>query len=254
MSIDQTGQDPAGFPTVAGIPEIDTAAMVEVDRLMIDDYGISLIQMMENAGRCLALVARQRFLGNDAAGARVAVLAGSGGNGGGAIAAGRRLAAWGATVSIGLARPAPAMKDVPRRQLDIARRFNGVTILERDSSEEPFDLILDGLIGYSLSGRPNGIVAEWIAWANDYAAPTLSLDVPSGFDATTGAIRKPAIRADATLTLALPKTGLRDPSARVHMGDLYCGDISVPPELYRHLVPPLVVTPFFSGGDIVRVA
>ncbi|MEO0333000.1 MAG: NAD(P)H-hydrate epimerase, partial [Bacteroidota bacterium] len=74
------------FPTLnVDIPYITTEQMVEVDHLMIKQYRIELIQMMENAGRCLALVAKERFLENNLVGKQVIVLAGTGGNGGGAM-------------------------------------------------------------------------------------------------------------------------------------------------------------------------
>ncbi|HSH79905.1 MAG TPA: NAD(P)H-hydrate epimerase, partial [Herpetosiphonaceae bacterium] len=60
---------------------ISIAQMIEVDRLMVDEYGITLQQMMENAGRSLAGLARQ-LLGGSAAGRKVAVMAGKGNNGG----------------------------------------------------------------------------------------------------------------------------------------------------------------------------
>ena len=59
--------------------------MIEVDRAMIEDYKIELIQMMENAGRNLAQLARERFLNGDPLRKNVVVLAGTGGNGGGAL-------------------------------------------------------------------------------------------------------------------------------------------------------------------------
>jgi len=65
---------------------------------MMDDYRISLFQMMENAGRCLAMLTRERFLQGDAKGKAITVLAGNGGNGGGALVAARRLHNWGAHV------------------------------------------------------------------------------------------------------------------------------------------------------------
>ena len=61
------------------IPFISTDQMREVDRAMIEDYGILLIQMMENAGRELANLARRRFLNGDPRGGKVLVLAGTGG-------------------------------------------------------------------------------------------------------------------------------------------------------------------------------
>ena len=75
----------------SGYLKIDTPQMIEVDRLMMEDYHIELIQMMENAGRCLAIVAREEFLGKDPHKKRIAILAGTGGNGGGALVCARRL-------------------------------------------------------------------------------------------------------------------------------------------------------------------
>ena len=64
------------------IPYLTTDQMIEVDRAMMEDYKIELIQMMENAGRNLASLARERFFGGNPVGHHVVVLAGSGGNGG----------------------------------------------------------------------------------------------------------------------------------------------------------------------------
>ncbi len=69
---------------VEHVPYVSTSQMVEVDRLMIEEYRIEFMQMMENAGRNLAHLARVRFLDGDPRGKKVAVAAGSGGNGGGA--------------------------------------------------------------------------------------------------------------------------------------------------------------------------
>ncbi len=82
------------------VPFITTDQMREVDRAMIEDFGISLVQMMENAGRNLAQLARQRFLDGDPRGRRVVVLAGTGGNGGGGLVCARRLHNWGAEVEV----------------------------------------------------------------------------------------------------------------------------------------------------------
>ena len=64
------------------VPYLTTEQMAEVDRAMIEDSRIELIQMMKNAGRNLAHLARRRFLDGDPPGKRVVVLAGTGGNGG----------------------------------------------------------------------------------------------------------------------------------------------------------------------------
>jgi NAD(P)H-hydrate epimerase len=72
------------------IPRITTEQMIEVDRLMTEEYHIELIQMMENAGRCLAILAMRRFLKEEIGSQEVVVLAGTGGNGGGAMVCARR--------------------------------------------------------------------------------------------------------------------------------------------------------------------
>lgn len=237
--------DPFGFPIIGGWPEIDAAGMAEVDLLMVDTYGISLPQMMENAGRSLAQLARVRFLHGNALGRTVTVLAGGGGNGGGALVAARRLAGWGAKVTVVLAQEPEAMTLVPAQQLSILLRMGLHLGLQPKTVP---DLILDGLIGYSLRGEPRGQARDLIDWANGSHADILSLDVPSGFDAQTGSVYHNAIRAKATMTLALPKRGLQARANRHAVGDLYLSDISVPPALYELLSIPRVVPPFSVAG------
>ena len=115
------------------------------------------------------------------------------------------------------------------------------------------DLIVDGIIGYSLSGAPRGAAADLIHWANDQDRPTLALDVPSGLDATTGTAYVPCVRAAATMTLALPKEGLRAEGAEQYVGELYLADISVPPALYAAPPLSLKVGPLFAEEDVIRL-
>ena len=241
------------FPRVANIPSLTTDQMREVDRAMIEDYHIELIQMMENAGLQLARLARARFLEDDPIGKRVVVLAGTGGNGGGALVAARRLHNWGAFVFVMIAKAPEAFTPIPAHQLDIVQRMQApVYGAEEGIQVDPqADVILDGVIGYSLAGNPRGEAADLIRWANAHDAPALSLDVPSGVDTTTGTVYDPAIRAAATLTLALPKDGLA--TAAEQTGELYLADISVPPGLYTAIDPALDPGPLFAASTIVRL-
>ena len=236
------------------VPFISTDQMREVDRAMIDDYDIVLIQMMENAGRELAHLARSRFLEGDPRGRKVLVLAGTGGNGGGGLVCARRLDNWGADVTVWLPAPPSELAETPRHQLTILERMEVPIEIAGDESDLPSaDLIVDALIGYSLSGAPRGSSAGLIRAANAHTAPVLALDVPSGVDTATGAAYDPAILAEATLTLALPKQGLQRDTAKKQVGELYLADISIPPGLYSH--PPLdfKVGPLFARDDILRV-
>ncbi len=234
------------------IPYLTTDQMREVDRAMIEDFGIELMQMMENAGRNLAHLARMRFLSDDPCERPVVVLAGTGGNGGGGLVAARRLHNWGASVHVITSGGDVAFKGVPAHQLAILRRM-GVSVTQADAVEAlpTADVILDAVIGYSLRGAPRDTAAKLIRLANAHGAPILSLDVPSGVDTTTGTAYDPHIRAMATLTLALPKKGLRTPESERAVGELYLADISVPPAVYENM--GLTVGPIFAAQEIIRL-
>lgn len=236
-------------------PLISTEQMIEVDRLMIKDYGIELIQMMENAGRALAIVARDRFLTGNPKGKKVLVMAGRGGNGGGALVAARRLHSWGAQVKVCLTARPTQFNQVPAHQLRIIRGL-GVELLHAEQLNElpEQDLLLDGIIGYSIKGDPRGAAKELIEWANTQSTSILSLDTPSGLNLTTGKIHTPCTKATATLTLALPKIGLYKQTTAAYVGEKYLADISVPPQLYGHLGLPLSeIEVLFAQSDIVRL-
>ena len=241
------------FPTItqSSLPQLTTEQMREVNRAMVEDLGVDLIQMMENAGRHLAQLARVRFLDGDASGKRLVVLSGTGGNGGGALVCARHLHNAGALVHVVTARPAEAFAGVPARQLGILARM-GLPLIHAQPPDGPADLILDGLIGYSLQGPPRGTAAELIRWANRQPAPRLALDVPSGLDATAGTAFDPTVQATATLTLALPKQGFSAPAAAPYVGKLYLADIGVPHQLYAKALG-LEVGPLFAEGPILHL-
>ena len=236
------------------VPYLTTEQMLEVDRLMVEDFNIQLIQMMENAGRNLAHLARVRFLDGDPIGKKVVVLAGSGGNGGGALVSARHLHNYGAQVRVFVTGTDETFRPIPAHQLDILRRMKvPVAQAAPITTTDPPNLIVDGLIGYSLQGAPRATASDLITWANEQDAPVLSLDVPSGIDTTSGTIYDPAIRATATMTLALPKEGLRAPGVEAQVGELYLADISVPPGLYAEGALALVVGNLFAEGEIIRL-
>jgi len=238
----------------AEVPWLTAEQMAEVDRAMVQDYGILLPQMMELAGRHLASLARERFRAEIEQGQGAVILAGKGGNGGGALVAARRLAGWGINVSVVLAADAESLGEVPRHQLEIAREMGIDVRDDHDLLQHSPGLIIDGVIGYGLRGDPRGRAAMLIRWANTMAAPTLALDLPSGLDATTGAAGEPTIEAAATMTLALPKEGLRGDGADQFVGELYLADIGVPRQLYTRPPLNLAAPGVFAASDRVRLS
>ncbi len=237
--------------TPLDVPILTVAQMIEVDRIMVEDFGITLMQMMENAGRNLARLAAARMSDDPS----VVALVGSGGNGGGVLVAARRLAGWGARVNVVLGKDADRLDEVPAHQLDSLVRM-GVAVYGAAEVGRvcAADLVLDGLIGYSLKGAPRGAMADLIRWANEQPAPVLALDVPSGVDAGTGTVSEPAINATATLTLALPKRGLLAPAAAAHVGQLFLGDIGVPAAVYERFgIDPAEVVRLLAAEDVIAV-
>jgi len=182
-----------------------------------------------------------------------AVLAGTGGNGGGGLVAARRLAAWGVQVSIHTTKPLSAYQGVPAQQLGIVDAMDLPIYWGGYSALSDAGLIIDALIGYGLSGVPQGKAASFIRAASALEVPVLSLDVPSGVEATRGVVHDPAIHAAATMTLALPKQGLCHDAAVPAVGELYLADIGVPPALYRTLGLGPQVDTLFARSDLFRL-
>lgn len=213
------------------VPGVTAAEMREVDRIAIEETGPALLQMMENAGANLASLAIER-LGPGWRKARLIVLAGPGGNGGGGLCAARHLANRGLDVRVCFADP-----ERLHAATAVQRRILAAADVEEIAAADlgPFrpDLVVDALFGYSLAGAPRGRAGELVAWSNAQTAPVLALDLPSGIDATTGAAPGAAVRAAWTLTLALPKPGLATQLA----GELYLADIGIPAPVLRRVAP-----------------
>lgn len=213
----------------AEIPAVTADDMREIDRLAVGETGPNLLQMMENAGRNLALLAIE-LLGHGWRTARYLILAGGGGNGGGGICAARHLANRDLDVRLCLSEPGH-MSETAQWQQRIFQFAGGSEIAVEELSGQQPHIILDALIGYGLQSSPNPQVTQIIEWANNSEAPILALDIPSGVDATTGDSPGAAIHPRWTMTLALPKTGLQPGIT----GDLYLADIGIPKETYRRL-------------------
>jgi len=167
--------------------------------------------------------------------------------------AARRLAGWGAEVAVFTSYQLDQARGLSARQIEIATGAGvGVeswVVSEYDDDSDPsqveeveaedevsadasdlrdYDLVIDALLGFGANGPPRPPVAEMIEAANESGALILALDVPSGLDAATGEAATPCVEARATVTLALPKTGLLVDTGRKHVGLLYLADIGVP--------------------------
>jgi NAD(P)H-hydrate epimerase len=208
------------------VPAVTAERMRELDRVAVEETGPELLQMMENAGRSLAEHALR--VADDRP---VTVFAGGGANGGGGLCAARHVHNRGGD------RAVRAVLDRPPADLEGAaatqrRILDATTVPVAGPPDDPGTvdglgegLVVDAVIGYGLDSAPHSAARDLIR-ATGRADRVLSLDVPSGVDATTGDRPGDAVDPDRTLTLALPKTGL------VPEG-LFLADVGIPPAAFE---------------------
>lgn len=171
--------------------------------------GIPSRALMQRAGAAAASEIALRY--RDRLERGVVVLAGPGNNGGDAWVVARALATAGVHVSVVEPVVAKTPDCIAERELALhALPVDAVASGESAREIPRADLIVDGLLGTGATGAPRGATAWLIDAANDartLGAVTVSLDVPSGLDASTGAAEGSVIAADLTLAFATMKRG-----------------------------------------------
>jgi NAD(P)H-hydrate epimerase len=185
---------------------------------------------MENAARGAADVALD-MLGTTDAG--VAIVCGSGNNGGDGFAVARHLHNRGVSVSIvdafdTLQGDALIMSNIVR-----AMGIERVALEDAEDVINPhaMDFVIDALFGTGLSRPVEGNKASLIELMNERQLPILAIDVPSGLDCDTGVPLGPCVRATRTVTFVAEKIGFANPAARQFTGQVSVADIGCPREL-----------------------
>ncbi|MGF1669061.1 MAG: NAD(P)H-hydrate epimerase [Balneolaceae bacterium] len=229
------------------ISSVTAEKMKLIDEIAVHKTGPNLYQMMENAGRNLALKAIELVERIAERQPKITILAGTGGNGGGGLCAARHLANHGYEVSVCITDK-EKLKDVSRFQLDVLGNTTASLVTFSDLNKLSYpDLLVDAILGYSLTSPPINEAKDFILWMNTQPVPILSLDIPSGVHATTGQTPGVFVKPDITLTLALPKSGLE----KCVTGRLFLADIGIPAETFR-LAGVDYVSPF-RKSFIVRL-
>jgi hydroxyethylthiazole kinase-like uncharacterized protein yjeF len=200
---------------------LTAAQMRAVDRAAIDGLGVPGLVLMENAGRGVAeVILRERPA---LAGADIRVICGAGQNGGDGYVIARHLADAGARVTVLSTAPRARLTGDAALFAAVVERIPGIIV--RDGSATGTDwaawlagaeLLVDAVLGTGLRADVSGAAAQAIAAMNGTAAWRVAVDVPSGLDADTGAVRGVAVQADLTVTMGCRKVGLViDPDAPV---------------------------------------
>jgi NAD(P)H-hydrate epimerase len=207
-------------------------------------FGVSRLQLMENAGRNVAIEISARFKPNET---KVAIFCGLGGNGGDGFVAARHLACFGFKVELFLAGKASQIVDGNAAK-------NGEALMSlKDSvflheiydssllSEVKANVLVDALLGTGLKGPPRPPISNFIKLLNEAEGFRVAVDIPSGLDSESGKVLGEAVKADLTVTFHKVKPGLM--VAKAYTGELVIGSIGIPEEIEGYAGP----------GDVMMV-
>ncbi len=213
--------------------------MRAIDRWAIEEQGVSSLELMERAGAGVA-----RAVERLAPDGPVTVVCGKGNNGGDGLVAARLLRESSRPVAVVCVAPPAELTGDARANLERLAgpppvRLDGTAWEDQDggvqaparAAAELFHAhvsVIDALLGTGFEGQPRGAVAAAITAINATGAPVVSVDVPSGVDASTGVVRGDAVYASLTVTFHAGKPGLWIHPGKAHAGEVQVIDIGIP--------------------------
>lgn len=228
---------------------LSVARLRRIDTIAIEEFGISSLVLMENAGRGAAdrvadIAPRQ---------GKIVILCGTGNNGGDGLVIARHLHAGNYPVSVWMIgareKLTPDAKtnygiltktSVPLRwiaeektalSMDIDTTDAMQTQSELEASLHSASVIVDAMLGTGVRGEPRGRMAQAIRIANSASAIRVAIDIPTGLDADTGTMATTTWLADHTLTLVAPKLCFTHTQVQRCLGAITVLPIGIPPEV-----------------------
>ena len=248
---------PPMFPELP--PVLDAAGMRAVDAETINRVGIPGFTLMESAGREVARVAQEmielnrfdEFESDQAApSASICCLCGSGNNGGDGFVVARYLSGYGHKVTVVLCSNSDLQGEAkqhfeilqqiakePGIELEIStpKLSSEQDVLEILRQLDKPDLVVDAILGTGLQQAVRPKLVPFIEWMNACGSPILSIDIPSGLSADTGAVLGTCVDAHVTVTLASLKAGLIIGDGPDVVGALHVVDIGIPAFAVDHM-------------------
>jgi len=194
---------------------LDLEDFRKMDYYAVENYGLPIELMMENAGLNLARLVAQHVAPQET----IQIGVGPGNNGGGGLVAARRLLAWGFKVHLHL--PPKSLQGLPQKQLERALSFGAKPGLATAPS-----VYVDAYLGFSQRLPLSQFYLEGVQYANGLAVQRIALDIPTGL-AEEG--EHPFFNADIVCTLAAPKKVLF--SKKLH-ATIYIADLGIPQKVY----------------------
>ncbi len=221
--------------------------MKAIDRHAIEQVGIPSVVLMENAG-IKTLFTLEKVLGSLPR-HRFTIVCGRGNNGGDGLVVARHLVNHQLPVHTFVVGDESRLSPDSAANLKMLRGagyepifMQGPEDLDRLRVALEFStIVLDALFGTGFAGQIEGYAAEIVQIINRGRATRVSIDLPSGVDASTGQVSEPTVEAAITITLGAPKIGLYCFPGRQYAGDIWVADIGIPPTSFAAVASRLTL-------------
>jgi hydroxyethylthiazole kinase-like uncharacterized protein yjeF len=217
------------------LPIFNTQQIRELDACTIGRKPISSIDLME--GACRAFV--QWFVDKYDGSRRVAIICGSGNNGGDGLGIARLLSEWNYPITVWLVKG--GVKESDDFKKNFARLPAKVKVNGYDASNRPAsfdcDVLIDAIFGSGLSRPAEGLYAEAINATNNSNATRVAVDIPSGLFADKHS-EGPIVKADMTISFQLPKLAFLLPENARFVGHWQLVDIGLDKAFIKNTPTP----------------
>lgn len=211
-------------------PVVTAKEMADMDKFAIEKIGIPGMVLMENAGREVVAVIKEKL--GTVEHKTIVIFCGKGNNGGDGYVIARYLLDMGANVQTYLVGKTEEVKGDAKSNLKILQDLGHIVLpisrLEHVDLSKGAHLVVDALLGTGVRGALKGLLAQIVEKINEMDAPVIAVDLPTGMEADTGAINGACVRANSTVTMAYLKSGLLLSPAREHAGDVVVANIGMP--------------------------
>ncbi len=195
--------------------------MQNIDQTTIEKFGVTGIELMENAGEEIAEILLHEYEPEE-----VGIVTGKGNNAGDGLVVARLLANEGVNVKLIMTTQGENLsasgqenfKKLPKK----VEVYDRLKVPEMPELFNDCDVVLDALLGTGIEGAPRGVIGEAISVMNDLPIPIVAVDIPSGLNTDTGEAEGACVIAQTTVTMGLPKRGMF-----LGVGPDVCGEIEI---------------------------
>ncbi len=221
--------------------------MKKLDTFTIQEMGVPSLVLMERAG----LAVYDEMLREGFPLTRTLVLCGGGNNGADGVVIARLLFLAGYDVDVCILGNPGHFTEEMKKQIDIGKNY-GISFVNTFLPNE-YTTIVDAVLGVGLSREVSGKYKDAILLINDCQGKVVSVDIPSGISADTGAVLGAAVKADLTVTFGYRKAGLCFYPGAAYAGKIIVADVGIYKDKRAVLKPELCACTFQDLQKLKRL-